>query len=33
MGELERTVARFVGKEAAFVFNMGYGTNTTGVLL
>jgi len=29
--ELERTVARFVGKEAAFVFNMGYGTNTTGV--
>jgi len=29
--KLEETVARFVGKEAAFVFNMGYGTNTTGV--
>lgn len=27
--ELERTVARFVGKEAAVVFTMGYGTNAT----
>ena len=26
---LEETVAEFVGKEAAFVFNMGYGTNST----
>jgi serine palmitoyltransferase len=29
--ELEEMVARFVGKEAAFVFNMGYGTNSTGI--
>jgi len=29
--ELERVVADFVGKEAAFVFNMGYGTNSTGI--
>jgi serine palmitoyltransferase len=27
--ELEETVARFIGKEAAIVFSMGYGTNTT----
>ena len=27
--ELEKTVARFVGKEAAVVFTMGYGTNAT----
>ena len=27
--KLERIVANFVGKEAAFVFNMGYGTNST----
>jgi len=27
--ELEQTVARFVGKEAAIVYNMGYGTNLT----
>ena len=27
--ELERKVAEFVGKEDAFVFNMGYGTNST----
>ncbi len=26
---LEEVVADFVGKEAAFVFNMGYGTNST----
>jgi len=29
--ELEDFVARFVGKEAAMVFNMGYGTNQTGL--
>ena len=29
--KLEETVARFLGKEAAFVFNMGYGTNSTGI--
>lgn len=29
--KLENMVAKFVGKEAAFVFNMGYGTNSTGV--
>lgn len=29
--DLEETVARFVGKESAFVFNMGYGTNSTGI--
>merc|ERR1719198_1519369 len=29
--ELEDMVAKFVGKEAAFVFNMGYGTNSTGI--
>ena len=29
--ELEDIVAKFVGKEAAFVFNMGYGTNSTGI--
>ena len=29
--ELESVVAKFVGKEAAFVFNMGYGTNSTGI--
>ncbi|CAM9452175.1 unnamed protein product [Heterosigma akashiwo] len=29
--ELERTVARFVGKEDAVVFNMGYGTNAATV--
>ena len=28
---LEDMVAKFVGKEAAFVFNMGYGTNSTGI--
>ena len=27
--ELEKLVAEFVGKEAACVFNMGYGTNAT----
>lgn len=27
--ELETTVAKFVGKEDAFIFNMGYGTNST----
>ena len=27
--ELERLVARFLGKEEAIVFNMGYGTNAT----
>jgi serine palmitoyltransferase len=27
--DLEKTVARFVGKEAAVVFTMGYGTNAT----
>ena len=27
--QLENTVARFVGKEAAFIFAMGYGTNAT----
>ena len=27
--ELEQTVARFVGKEAAMVYTMGYGTNTS----
>ena len=27
--ELERTVARFVGKEAAIIYTMGYGTNTS----
>ena len=27
--ELEQTVARFVGKEAAIVYTMGYGTNTS----
>lgn len=27
--ELENTVARFVGKEAAMVYTMGYGTNTS----
>jgi serine palmitoyltransferase len=29
--ELEKTVARFVGKEAAMVFGMGFGTNSTGI--
>lgn len=29
--DLERTVAKFVGKEDAIVFNMGYGTNSTTV--
>lgn len=29
--ELERTVAKFVGKDDAIVFNMGYGTNCTTV--
>lgn len=29
--ELEKTVARFVGKEAAIVFTMGYGTNLTSI--
>lgn len=29
--ELEERVAEFVGKEAAIVFNMGYGTNSTTV--
>ena len=27
--QLEELVARFVGKPAALVFGMGYGTNTT----
>lgn len=27
--ELDEKIAKFVGKEAAFVFNMGYGTNST----
>lgn len=27
--ELEEKIAKFVGKESAFVFNMGYGTNST----
>jgi len=27
--ELEERVARFIGKEAAVVFTMGYGTNST----
>jgi serine palmitoyltransferase len=27
--ELEELVARFVGKEEAIVFNMGYATNST----
>jgi serine palmitoyltransferase len=27
--ELEKTVARFIGKEAAVVYSMGYGTNTS----
>ena len=27
--ELEKTVAKFVGKEAALVYSMGYGTNTS----
>lgn len=27
--QLEKTVAEFVGKEDAFIFNMGYGTNST----
>ena len=27
--ELERTVARFIGKEAAIVYTMGFGTNTS----
>jgi serine palmitoyltransferase len=31
IGELESTVARFVGKDAAIVFAMGFGTNATGV--
>jgi serine palmitoyltransferase len=29
--ELERVVADFVGKPAAIVFNMGYGTNFLGI--
>jgi serine palmitoyltransferase len=29
--ELEQTVAEFVGKPAAIVFNMGYGTNFLGI--
>lgn len=29
--QLEEAVAEFVGKEAAFVFSMGYGTNTSTV--
>jgi serine palmitoyltransferase len=29
--QLEATVARFVGKEASMVFNMGYGTNATAI--
>lgn len=29
--ELERYVAKFVGKQDAIVFNMGYGTNATGL--
>ena len=27
--QLEEDIAEFVGKESAFVFNMGYGTNST----
>jgi len=29
--EVEALVARFVGKEDAIVFNMGYGTNSTNI--
>jgi len=29
--ELEKLVARFVGKEDAMVFGMGFGTNSTGL--
>lgn len=29
--KLELTIARFMGKEAAVVFSMGYGTNTTNI--
>ncbi|KAL3668349.1 hypothetical protein V7S43_006439 [Phytophthora oleae] len=29
--ELEKAVAKFVGKEAAIVYNMGYGTNATSI--
>ena len=29
--ELEEAVARFIGKEAAIVYNMGYGTNLTSI--
>jgi len=29
--ELERLVARFVGKEDAMIFGMGFGTNSTGL--
>jgi Aminotransferase class I and II len=29
--ELEKLVARFIGKEDAVVFNMGYGTNSSSI--
>ena len=29
--ELERVTARFLGKEAAMIFGMGFGTNSTGI--
>jgi serine palmitoyltransferase len=31
--DLERTVAKFVGKEDAIVFSMGYGTNTSSIAM
>ena len=29
--ETEKLVARYVGKEAAMIFGMGFGTNSTGI--
>jgi serine palmitoyltransferase len=29
--DLEKLVARFIGKESAMVFSMGFGTNSVGI--